>query len=930
MSDSEFKRSLPTATYRFQLTAGSEKNPPVRFEDVEKQIPYLKKLGISHVYLSPIMEANPGSAGYGALDYNHISEELGGEKDFKKMSVALHKAGIGVIVDIVPNHMAATPDNPCFRDVMKHGKESEYAPMFDIRWDEANGKINFPTLGNSRTELIRKRSPEDRNLSLVINTNTQEIELKYWGMAGLQYWENRFPLDEKTIARYKGHGESDADFVKRINESQNGTQLMNLLRAQHYNLDQWQDGYNSLNYRRFFNINGLIGIRQEDQGVFDATHQKLGQLMRDGAIDGLRIDHIDGLLKPTDYLRKLDTLIQKSVGKEARKNFYVAAEKILAPGEYLPRQWMEEGLLHGTTGYDYLIASGKLLTDDKKEQLEKAYAKYLGQESAPSPEAIIRASRLRVMEDELGPEKERIYRKLTAALSQVFPQTDENKIANAFDELMAAYPVYRFYPENGRYSEQEQNIINKMFADIKQKHPEFDEEYKKLEILYNFRVSKEQLPAVTDFVDSLQHFTSPMVAKGTEDTAFYRYHLLRGANDVGAELGHISMTPSEFMQFISSRESTAMNVSSTHDTKLGENARLRALALSYAPEKWEALATAWKENYKNNCPHPTGHYLLHPNDQYLLLQTIVATYPLPLLFPDQAAQEKAPPNTMREDYIQRIQGFAMKALREGKERSDYVPPAHDKQYEQSVKEFIRWVVEDKNFLEKPLQSGQSPLGFMQSLAHISANVSLENIMLKVGAPGIPDIFQGSEEWLHTTVDPDNRNTPDFKRLNASLDEALKTDIDELSKSWPDGRIKQAVIARLLTESSKHPDIFRDGTPVPMKVYSGGTENTQALAFARISKEHPDQAAIVYIPRLMEQDLYKTDSLGIKKEMTDKEITIEIPESLKNLHFADALRGNEALVKGGRLKFTEQMRRVPGAIWTTKLENAQQTSQEAQR
>jgi len=917
MTESQFERSLPTATYRVQLTPGSDGNPPLKFEDVQHLTPYLKKMGISHVYLSPIMEADAGSAGYGVYDYNHINEKLGGEAAFNKMADALHKAGIGVIVDIVPNHMNATTANPWFRDVLKYGKASEHADKFDIRWDEAQDNINIPLLGDNRTGLIFHKDPGKRELHLEYNEATQDIDVVYY--------ENRFPIDPETLKSHKVPNETDQDFVKRINECDGGHDLLNLLRDQHYNIDQWQEGYDSLNYRRFFNINGLIGIRQEEQAVFDASHEKLGELMASGKIDGVRIDHIDGVKYPEDYLRKLDTLIKQNIGEEQRKDFYVVAEKILAPGEQLPESWMKDGLLHGTTGYDYLIAAGKLLTDDKKAELETAYKEFLGEDEAPSPEAIIRASRLQVMNVELQPEYRRIATEMKSLAKQIDPAVNETNLLHAFKELMAIYPIYRFYPRDGQYSETESGVLTETFAKLPSHAKGCETEIKLLEKMIRMDVLPEQKDAAIRFVDNLQQFTSPMVAKGTEDTAFYRYHLLRGANEVGGELGHISMTPEQFIDFMNERGSQAMNVSSTHDTKLGENARLRNLALSYIPEKWGELAKTWKEHLSE-----TGANV-NPNDQYLILQTIVSTYPLTLLFPETAQQQGVDLAAEKENYIGRLQQFAEKALREGKESTDYVPPKSSPIYEAGVREFIRQVVQDDAFLTAPtLADGQSPLQFMQRLAQVSANVSLQNTMLKIGAPGIPDIYQGGEQWLNTTVDPDNRGTPDFNKLQKSLQSAESQGIETLTQNWPDGHIKQLVTAKLLNLRKDNPDIFRDGDLVKLNVYEGDVKTDNALAFARIDKKDPSRAAVVFIPRIMEEDLYKNKGLGLGNKYTNKDVNIELPPALRDASFVDALRGEAAKKNGDRLKFTDKMRSLPGAIWTAKLEQHPEANAELRR
>lgn len=921
MTDSQFKRSLPTATYRFQLTPGSLGNNPLKFEDVQKLIPYLKEMGISHVYLSPITTPEKGSEhGYNVVDYDTINPELGGERGFREMATALHDAGIGVIVDYVPNHMSVeTRANKKWWDVLKHGKNSASTKFFDIHWDENNDKVALPCAGNNGDQLV-----DSNELELV----REDGEVKF------AYHEHRFPVDPQSLESIRHSGESDETLINRLNDSQ--VELTGLLERQHYDILHWQDGYTRLNYRRFFNINGLAGIRQEDPEVFQSTHGKIGELIGDGLVDGLRIDHIDGLKEPEGYLRQLDALVKEKIGSEARKNFYVVAEKILAPNETLPSHWIEENLLNGTTGYDYLIAAGKLLTNSVKEKLGQIYAAFVGDNGVLDEKAILTASRKRVMlgderctDGELEPEFTRnlnaLYKTQQAIADAPLDDAQKEALKDAFVEVMTAYPVYRFYPGPEGYSQTDKTRLDNLLAAFPNEGA-----YASLKDILTLNVPEEKKPQALDFVLQLQQFTGPMVAKGTEDTAFYRYHLLRGSTEVGGELGHISMTPAEFIEFLESRGTQAMNVSSTHDTKLAENARMRNLALSYVPEKWDALANAWKQ-------HTEGYGLnIHPNDQYLLLQTIVATYPLSLLFPHEAGQSGVNAQQEKELYIARLEHFVEKALREGKERTDYVPPGKDDKYEHNAKAFIKRVVHDDTFLSAPLGDGQSPLQFMQRLAQVSANVSLQNTMLKIGAPGIPDFYQNSEQWLHTTVDPDNRKTPDYDKLQETLQHAQNADIEQLSRDWPDGRIKQLVTARLLQARKENPDVFRDGALVPLKVYKGGAEHEaldkNAVAFARISKEDPSKAAIIFIPRLMEADLYKTTGLGLKAETVGESIHIELPDSLKDVHFMDALRKTNDRItnRAGKteLVFTPEMRTLPGAVWVSKMQDAPQQGHQA--
>lgn len=927
--------NLPTATYRLQLTPGNGESARFGFEDAEKLIPYLKKLGISHLYLSPITTPVKGSThGYSVIDYNTINPELGGEEGFRHLAEALHKEGMGVIVDFVPNHMGVEGgQNPWWQDVLKHGKASKYADYFDINWEkDTEGKLVVPFLGDDVEQLIDKdarvRHPKtgeyvdeaDRTqeehpaFRVIYDEGKKEYSFDYWG--------KDFPINEKGQETLKNSGKD----IDAINQD---TQLLqHVLDKQYYRPIHWSKGIDQLNHRRFFNINELAGVRVEDPAVFNDTHQGLKQWVDEGLIDGIRLDHIDGLRDPEKYLRDL----RKLVGDK----MYIVAEKILAPDEKLPEAWLRDNLLQGTTGYDATIPIGRFHTHPS-DALIKAYGDFLETKDAPGYAEILRHSRIQSMKGELKPELDRLTGMLESISQERKVSFSKEALQEALQEFTAAFPTYRTYIVPGeQVSETDRELIRKT-ADKAEEKAESPEAKRAIGFIADVMQEPISSQSAGSFIQSFQQFTGPVIAKGTEDTAFYRYHELRGAAEVGAELDHLGMKPEEFTEFLQQRMASTMNAMSTHDTKLGEDTRARAITLSHIPEIWAEKTQQWKQDLQHLTQNSeVNGKTISLQDQYLFYQTLVATYPLELMFGE---HRKSParnrsseyikyPTLQQSDtnkdvdaeekYLERMQAFMKKAICEAKENTAWVPvsngesglPNPNPDYEDAVASFVAEVLNDRKFIEKELRP------FAEKIARMGANVSLSQRVLQATAPGVPDIYQGSEGWNLSTVDPDNRITPDYAKLDKQLTGAGNRSLEQLAESWPDGRVKQVLTQKLLHLREKNPEIFSSNEPgelVPLHVYGAdGKESDAAYAFARI---HDGKGVVVMVPRALDDELFKQDghALGLKGERFAG-LSVEIPEALKNTQFIDALRGEDSItVEQGRIRLSDAFKDVPAAV-----------------
>ncbi|MCD4536586.1 malto-oligosyltrehalose synthase [Nocardioides sp. cx-169] len=707
----------PQSTYRLQITADFD------LFEAARRLPYLHALGADWVYLSPILVAEPGSThGYDVVSHATVDPARGGPEGLAALSAEARRLGLGVLVDIVPNHMGvATPAvNAWWWDLLKHGRSSAYADYFDVDWDFGGGRLRIPVVGDGDEASIRVEEGEVR------------------------YHEHRFPLAPGTST----HDE------------------------QHYELVSWRAADSELNYRRFFAVNTLAAIRVEDREVFDASHVEIRRWFDEGLVDGLRVDHPDGLRDPGGYLDDLASLTGGA---------YVLVEKILAlrdasslgssgtTTEELPRSWATAG----TTGYDALGMVDRLLTDPAgKAPLDALEARLRGSEV--DWHAMIRGTKRMIADGILHSEVRRIVRELPA---EVREKQDVTDLEDAVAELLACFPVYRSYlPE-------ERAALDDAFAAARRSRPDLTGVLDVLEGVLG--------DAEADAALRFQQTSGMVMAKGVEDTAFYRYSRLTSLNEVGGEPSEFSLSLDEWHRWSGERQAswpTAMTALSTHDTKRGEDVRARITVLSEIPEEWDAALTRLLEL----APAPD------PGFASLLWQAVLGSWPV-----------------SRE----RLHGYAEKAMREAGDRTTWTAP--DADYEAAVHGLVDAAFDDaevRQVLDGLLERVVAP-GWVNSL---SAK------LLAIAMPGVPDVYQGSELWEQSLVDPDNRRFVDLdarEELLAGLDEwapAPSVALDDL------GVDKLLVTTRALTLRRDRPELFTSYTPVA----ASGEAADHVVAFDR--------------------------------------------------------------------------------------------------
>ncbi|MBD2757918.1 malto-oligosyltrehalose synthase [Yimella sp. cx-573] len=665
-----------TSTYRLQLHAG------FTFADAAAQVPYLADLGVSHLYLSPILTAVPGSMhGYDVVDHTHVNPELGGEVGFVALADVAHEHGLGVVVDVVPNHMAfVAPENlndPLWQ-VLRDGRDAETEHWFDIDWKVGGGRIGLPVLGSSLEEVL------DAGEITLDELNGQPV---------LRYFDHVWPVSLGT------------DTTDDVAE---------LLNRQHYRLASWRDKDEVLNYRRFFEVDGLIAVRVELPDVFDATHELLLRLHHDGLIDGFRIDHPDGLADPTGYLERLTAA--------CRKDTPIWVEKILEGDERLPDNWQ----CAGTTGYDAMRVVQAAFTDSASADVLDAT--WVAAGGNPDFHAIVEDSKRYVVTHSLAPEVDRLTRRAREAL----PDLDPERLREAVVELLVGGEVYRAYvrPEQ-RLSPTARARLSEAFDAALQARPDLREE---IQALVPLTVLAEDDDAATDFAIRLQQTWGPVMAKGIEDTTFYRYHRLVALNEVGSDPTLVAGASPDLMhqwaEYQQRHWPRTMTGLSTHDTKRSEDVRARLLALAGAPELWQELSqSAQRHAGANDVDGPTAH---------LVWQTLFGV-----------------PGIDDE----RLTGYLEKALREGKEHTAWVDG--DPAYERKIIEFA------ESLRDNPEHGAISERAERELAGSIRA-ITLGAKLIQLTLPGVPDTYQGTEYVDLSLVDPDNRRPVDYPERSKSL------------------------------------------------------------------------------------------------------------------------------------------------------------------
>ncbi|HJR45893.1 MAG TPA: malto-oligosyltrehalose synthase [Actinomycetota bacterium] len=767
------------ATYRVQL------HKDFGFHAAAEIVPYLAELGISHLYCSPYLQARPGSThGYDVVDQSRISDELGGPDAHRHLCETLATHGMSHVLDVVPNHMTVTDRaNEWWWDVLKHGPSSHFAPYFDIDWDPPEAKLHrkilVPILGDHYGRVLR----------------SGDIRLEREGDEYLvRYFEHVLPVAPGSVVGAETYEDTDA--------------LHLLLERQHYQLAFWRSAGRELNYRRFFSINDLAALRMDNPDVFDGVHELVLQLVREGRLEGLRIDHIDGLRDPEAYLTQLRSWCPRA---------YLVVEKILEPGERLRETWPVEG----TTGYDFLNSVYGLLLDPAGEPaLTETYESFVS--ASIDLHDLKRESKTLLMETELATDLERLTDLFADICQGHRDYRDYTRVdmRDALRETIAAFPVYRTYvsPASGRVTPQDTEYVGEAVDDARRVRPDLVDLLGFLQSILLLEVDGEIAAALAL---RFQQTTGPVMAKGVEDTVFYVYNRFAGLNEVGGDPGTFGLSVADFHEEMARAQRDwpgSMLATSTHDTKRSEDVRARLALLSEIPRQWADATRRWAET---NAHHKQGD-MPDRNTEYLLYQTLVGAWPLS---------------------TERAVTFTEKAAREAKVNTSWIDPRPD--YEAALADFVRAILSDERFAAD-LEAFVAPL---VTPGRIN---SLTQTLVKLTAPGIPDIYQGTEVWDLSLVDPDNRRPVDYQQLRNLADRTGHADVDD------DGGAKLHVVKTALAVRRELPDAFgKSSTYEPL--VARGSAADHVVAFARAG------TVVAIAPRL---------PLGLGGEWGDT--TIELP------------------------------------------------------
>lgn len=767
-------------------------------------VPYFQELGVSHVYASPLFKAAAHSMhGYDVCDFHRLNPEIGTEEELDQLVAALRERNMGLVLDIVPNHMGiATPENAWWRDVLQNGRASPFAGYFDIQWDPPDpalrGKILLPVLGD--------------HYQAVLLRGELRLEFQKDGPV-LRYFENRFPIAPASLP---------PDFSpKRMNPDRRA--LDALIQKQNYRLAFWAEGDSKLNYRRFFAVSTLAAVRVEDGKVFDDVHALLKQWLKKDRLDGLRVDHPDGLRDPKHYLDRLRALAP---------DLWIVVEKILQPGEDLPGDWP----VAGTVGYDFLNRVNGLFIDAKNEKaFVDFYAEFTG-EPADAGKMVREKKRL-VLETLFAAEVSRLVDLLAliAPGRRIYKNFSREQLREAVVEFAACFPVYRTCarPADGFVSDADAGVIRKALAVAKRSGagvppPLFDLLAGLLQLVLHGEFESE-------FVARFQQLTGPAMAKGVEDTVLYCLNHFVSLNEVGGDPGKFGVSVGEFHDFCGrhqQRGGRSMLCSSTHDTKRSEDVRARLNVLSEIPDEWKSAVLRWA---KINERHRKNHFP-DRNIEYLFYQTLVGVWP--------ASRD-------------RILAYLEKASCEAKQHTDW--NHRNRPYDEALRNFAAAALADREFV-RDLEK------FIASLAEAAQINSLAQTLVKLTAPGVPDLYQGNEIWDFSLVDPDNRRPVDFELRRRLLADARKLSAKECWERREEGLPKLWLIQKTLAFRARHPEFFA-GDYEPVLAHDGNAESM--LAFLRGGK------AMTIVPRLHRRPDGGLLSLLLPRGMWRNEFTGEI-------------------------------------------------------
>jgi (1->4)-alpha-D-glucan 1-alpha-D-glucosylmutase len=953
---------VPVSTYRLQLHAGFP------FAAAEAVAGYLARLGAGACYTSPYFAAMPGSThGYDVCDHNAINPELGGAEAHARFIACLASLGLGHVVDFVPNHMGiGTGANVWWRDMLENGPLSPAARFFDVDWTPVKAalqaKLLLPILGDQYGRVLERGelTLAFRDGSLVVRYFEHELPINpkhvplvlrlavgpitaSLGADSPQLHEflsiltslQNLPGDseqnpaltaerqrEKEVARarllrlvadFPAIGEHIETAVAEVNgevgKPESFNILHDLLEAQAYRLSYWRTASHEINYRRFFDINTLAGLRVEDPHVFASTHQLLTTLIASGAVQGVRVDHPDGLFDPAQYF----SMLQEAAGGD----LYVVAEKILSTGEELPAGWG----VSGTTGYNYLNdLNGVFVNGTEARRLRTAYAKLTGRID-PFTDVLYESKRL-IMMTAMASE----LNVLAHALERIADSNRRSRdftldsLRDAIIEVAACFPVYRTYVDENGWTAKDRSVVDRAIVRARRRnpameaslfdffrevvmprHPEAAEEVRQFDRRAGYPpAGAEESRQRLQFAMKLQQYTGPVQAKGLEDTAFFRYNLLLSLNEVGGDAERVGRTVQEFHEANRRRLEAwpaEMIGTATHDTKLGEDTRARINVISEIPDVWSREVARWTRLNRTQRTLVDGEPAPDRNDEYRLYQALIGVWPF----------DTGPDGRIQQDVVERLQAYMIKAVKEAKLHTSWLTP--NEEYEAAVSRFVERVLAGPGsgrFLAavRPIARRIAQIGMINGLSQTT---------LKLGSPGIPDFYQGTELWDYTLVDPDNRHPVDFARRAQMLDEIealLELPQPEraaaaagLAAAWPDGGIKLLVTTIGLRLRRRWPDLFLSGQYVPLATEV--TVPAGLVAFARILD---DRAALFIAPRLVAPliseptavplggQAWKTSRILLPPELRDKAFRNEIT----NAELQPASSAGEAWLFAGQV------------------------------
>ncbi|MBD3345251.1 MAG: malto-oligosyltrehalose synthase [Chitinivibrionales bacterium] len=924
---------IPDSTYRLQF------RPSFTFAHAREQIIYLKKMGISHIYASPVTRAATGSLhGYDVCDPREINPELGTWDELVSLLAWVKDHDMGWIQDIVPNHMAYSPENNMLMDVLTHGRASRYAEFFDINWDHMHeslrGRIIAPFLGKPLGDCI-----SDKEISLVYENNRLQTAYyekrfpvrpeSYFEVFGRNLFALRQCLSGQEYVRFAGvlhtlHNLPDSsEPQERYSQTEMALQVLNevytthesirkfidetiaeynadgssspgpgllqqLLDHQHYRLSFWRVAAEEINYRRFFTINDLIAVRVDNERVFNTTHALMFDLISQGLIQGLRIDHIDGLYDPYAYLQNIRT---RSPG------IYLVVEKILERNETLPKHWPVEG----DTGYQFLNKLNGIFCRRSSERiLSGIYTRFIGHKIRVN-ELEVDRKRLIIHKHMLG-DLDNLAALILHAANHELPGNDVtfHGLRRALTELLVHFPVYRTYIDFYKYENSDKKVVLSAIKKALSARPEFKYEYRFIEYFFT-RLKTNPAPETQDRRASLmrfQQFTGPLMAKGYEDTFLYIYNRLTALNEVGGWPAEFGTPLTKFHHYIQKRQQhrpAALNATATHDSKRGEDTRTRLLVLSEIPFKWGKKASHWKKINSRFKKRVHSRQAPDFNDEYLLYQTLIATLTL---------TERG----LNDAYRSRIKEFMLKAIREAKIHTAWIEP--DTDYEKAVMNFIDALLAEDNreFLDDLRD-------FVSTIAWHGMLNSLSQCLIRNTVPGVPDMFQGTELIEYMLVDPDNRREVDYRlrksllnRLVEGIESGLDSLLAQLIATPNEALMKMYAIYGSLQARRQNPELFNQGSYVPVRTTGDYAENI--VAFVR---ESGATASLTLAPRftcsLMEKMEYP---LG-KEMWKNTNLTLPFAEQRS---FREIYSGEE-MELGPEIEVGELITHFPVGLWISK-------------